>query len=208
MRSAAGEPDPRLARLEALSRAGAFAPVVVLPADHEVLDLSAPLRHPPRSRWTVGRYDEVRGIYDQPLFGGARCVHVGLDLGAPAGTAVHAFADGEVIEAGHCDDDGDYGPVIVTRHLLDEDLPIYALFGHLSAASLARSPVGRTFQRGDVLGWMGEPEENGGWPPHVHLQLSWERPETHDLPGVVTLDERADALRRYPDPRWVAGLSR
>jgi len=82
---------------------------------------------------------------------------------------------------------------------------IYVLLGHLSAASLQRSPVGRRFRRGEVLGWLGDHDENGGWPPHVHVQLSRARPLEPDLPGAVALSDREAALRLYPDPRRVLG---
>ena len=180
-----------------------FHPVVVLPPDAVVLDLTRP-HGQSASRWTIGRYDEDRVIYDQPLFGGVRTVHVGVDLGGPVGTAVHAFADGEVLHAGYNPAPGDYGHVVVTAHELD-GRPLYALHGHLSSASLRVSPVGRQLAAGDVLGWLGDEAENGGWPPHVHFQLSWERPATHDLPGAVARDERVEALQRYPDPRVVLG---
>ncbi len=181
-----------------------FHPVVVLPPGYVVLDLSRAWPEAAPTLWTVGRYDEDRVVYTQPLFGGARTLHVGVDLGGPEGTAIHAFTDGEVIHAGINPAAGDYGPTLVTAHVLDGQ-PIYALLGHLSAASLARSPVGRRFGAGDVLGWLGGREENGGWPPHVHVQLAWERPVTFDLPGVVRPADREDALRRFPDPRRVLG---
>jgi len=41
--------------------------------------------------------------------------------------------------------------------------------------------------------------------PHVHFQLSLYPPETHDMPGVVTPKDRAEALLKYPDPRLVLG---
>lgn len=169
-----------------------------------LLDLS---RHPPDAPdtpWTIGRYDEVRVIYTTPLFDGGRCVHMGVDLGGPAGVAVHAFADGEVTHAGVNPAPGDYGPTLVTAQPW-QGRTLYALYGHLSAASLAQSPVGRRFRAGEVLGWLGAPDVNGGWPPHLHLQLCWERPETFDLPGAVTLADRAAARERYPDPRLVLG---
>lgn len=181
-----------------------YHPVVVLPAGYVVLDLSGRWPADPGTPWTVGRYDEDRGIYTQAIFEGARSLHVGVDLGGPAGVAVHAFADGEVVHVGENPAPGDYGPTLVTAHVV-EGRPIYALFGHLSRPSLARSPVGRRFGAGDVLGWLGEPYENGGWPTHVHVQLAIERPATHDLPGAVRLADREDALRRYPDPRLVLG---
>lgn len=185
-----------------------FHPVLMLPADAEVLDLSGALPST-AGPWTIGRYDEARGIYTQALFaaedGAARrCVHMGVDLGGPAGVAVHSFADAEVILAGDNTADGDYGPTLVTAQLV-QGRALYALYGHLSRASLARSPVGRRVRAGEVLGWLGEQAENGGWPPHVHLQLCWERPLVPDLPGAVTLADRAAARARYPDPRLVLG---
>lgn len=183
-----------------------FHPVVVLPLGTPVLDLTRPYPAP-APRWSIGRYDEDRAVYTHALFtGGAepRSVHVGIDLGGPEGTAVHAFEDGEVVHAGINAAPGDYGPTLVTAHLVD-GAPLYALFGHLSRPSLARSPVGTRFTAGDVLGWLGGPHENGGWPPHVHVQLSRERPWTHDLPGAVARSEREAALRRFPDPRMVLG---
>jgi murein DD-endopeptidase MepM/ murein hydrolase activator NlpD len=177
--------------------------VVVLPAGAVVLDLSG--AYPPEPPlWSIGRYDEVRGIYTQALFAGARTLHVGVDLGGPAGTAVHAFSAGVVRYAGVNPADGDYGPTLVTEHTLD-GRPVWALYGHLSRTSLAWSPVGRRVTAGEVLGWLGAADENGGWPPHVHFQLSWEDPGTHDLPGVVAVADRAAALVRYPDPRRVLG---
>lgn len=178
--------------------------VVAWPDDVEVLDLTAgPMV--PRSPWWIGRYDEDRrGVYTQALFAEARTVHVGVDLGGPVGTPVHAFADGAVVHAGYNPDAGDYGHVLVTAHAI-ADRTLYALWGHLSAASTARARSGASFRAGDVLGWMGDVHDNGGWPPHLHLQLAWERPVTHDLPGVVAPADREDALRRYPDPSRVLG---
>ena len=45
---------------------------------------------------------------------------------------------------------------------------------------------------------MGEEHENGGWPPHVHVQMSLHEPEDGDLPGVVKGEDREDALALYP----------
>jgi murein DD-endopeptidase MepM/ murein hydrolase activator NlpD len=178
-------------------------PVVVLPPNAVVLDLSKPWTGA-SPVWSIGRYGEDRVIYTQALFGGERTVHMGIDLGGPAGVAVHAFDEGEVILAGVNAAPGDYGPTLVTAHVY-AGRPLYALFGHLSADSLARSPVGRRFAAGEVLGWLGEPHENGGWPPHVHLQLAWERPAIPDLPGAVRREERVAAMALYPDPRLVLG---
>lgn len=180
-----------------------FHRVLDLPPDAPVLDLSRGFPDPPPV-WSIGRYDEVRGIYTQPLFGGERCVHMGIDLGGPAGAPVYAFADAEVVLAGDNPAPGDYGPTLIVEAEVD-GAPMYALHGHLSRASLTHSPVGRRLRAGEVLGWLGEPHENGGWTPHLHLQLCRERPERADLPGAVSLADREAARRRYPDPRRVLG---
>lgn len=183
-----------------------FHPVVLMPPWAVVLDLTASgaADPPPPTPWGIGRYDEDRTIYTQPLFGGGRTVHMGVDLGGPVGTAVHAFSAGVVLHSGVNAADGDYGGTVVTEHVIDGAL-LWALHGHLSHASVAASPRGRRLSRGEVLGWLGDPSENGGWPPHVHFQLSRERPTTHDMPGAVSLEERAAARRRHPDPRTVLG---
>jgi hypothetical protein len=53
---------------------------------------------------------------------------------------------------------------------------------------------------------MGHENENGGWPPHVHIQLSLTEPEKADLPGVVTPENRNKALLNFPDPRNILGM--
>ncbi|HET6528601.1 MAG TPA: hypothetical protein VFG39_07595, partial [Balneolaceae bacterium] len=52
---------------------------------------------------------------------------------------------------------------------------------------------------------IGTEEVNGGWAPHLHFQLSVDDPGKADLPGVVSDDEREQALELYPDPRLVLG---
>ncbi len=182
-------------------------PVILARGPVEVLDLTGPpdARPPPASDWTIGRYDEDRrGMYTQPLFAAARTVHMGIDLGGPVGTPVHAWAAGEVVCVGYNPRDGDYGHVLVLEHDVVGH-PRFCLYGHLSSSVLGHARPGRRFATGDVIAWLGAPHENGGWPPHAHVQLSWERPLTHDLPGAVAPRDRAEALRLYPDPRRVLG---
>jgi hypothetical protein len=40
---------------------------------------------------------------------------------------------------------------------------------------------------------------------HLHFQLAVHPPKTHDMPGVVTLKGRDEALLEYLDPRYVLG---
>lgn len=187
---------------------GRFHPVVVLPPSYEVYDFTAGY-DPERARasaWGVGRYDERRvGMYTDPLFAqDARDLHVGVDIAAPVGVAVHAFSEGWVHRFGYNPAKGDYGWTLITAHGL-EGATLYALHGHLAARSCEGRAEGQRVAKGEVIAWIGDRHENGGWNPHLHFQLSWERPETHDLPGVVRAADRARALRVYPDPRCVLG---
>lgn len=152
-------------------------------------------------------------MYTTALFGvsdphskgeGERDIHVGLDIGGAAGMPVHCFADGTVHSLGYNPEPGDYGYVIVTQHEL-AGRRVWALHGHLSAESIKGKECGQRVVGGDWLCSTGAEAENGGWPPHIHFQLSFQEPETHDMPGVISISQRPDALARYPDPRGVLG---
>jgi murein DD-endopeptidase MepM/ murein hydrolase activator NlpD len=94
--------------------------------------------------------------------------------------------------------------VIITKHIVG-DTPIWALYGHLNSESISNKKIGQKVSRGEIICWMGDKEENGGWEPHLHFQLSIIEPKTHDMPGVVDPKDRAQALVNYPDPRLVLG---
>ncbi len=184
-----------------------FHPVIALPEGYEVWDFTQGYdpKRAMRTGYGVGRYDEKRrGMYTTALFGGVRDIHMGIDLGAPVGEAVHAFWEGEVHRFAYNGAAGDYGYTLVTRHMLG-DTTLYALHGHLAARSVEGRFEGQRIARGEVIAWVGDRHENGGWNPHLHFQLSLVRPEVADLPGAVSDDDREEALRRYPDPRLVLG---
>ena len=194
----------------------AFAQVVNLPESYWVFNFTrGPTEWDCPYAYQIGRYDEVRpGMYTTPLFGGERDLHVGIDIGAPAGTDVHSFADGVIHSFGINDEAGSYGPTIVVEHQLSWPptsnnehavRPVWALYGHLSTESLDDLEVGQSVQKGSLLATMGTKAENGGWEPHVHFQLSLIEPKEPDLPGVVHRCEREQALQDYPDPRLVLG---
>jgi murein DD-endopeptidase MepM/ murein hydrolase activator NlpD len=193
-----------------------FASVLELPPGAPVFDLSRGFAPPEveTARYGIGKYDEHRpGLYTSKLFiKDDRTVHMGIDLFAPVGTPVHAFADGEIHLVGYNSEPLDYGCTVVTRHRLgreeagnDEGFTLYALHGHLNRASLEGKREGQPIRRGEIIAWVGPKEENGGWLPHLHFQLSFARPDRPDMPGVVTLRDRALARLKYPDPRLVLG---
>ena len=182
-----------------------YHPVVHLPMDYTVLDLTDGSWESPETEFSIGKYDEVRpNLYNTELFGGERNVHMGIDIGGPVGTPCMGFMDGEISHFGYNPAAGDYGNVVITKHDIGGG-PVWALYGHLDAASIVDKRVGQIVESGDVIAWFGAFEENGGWEPHLHFQLSLVEPETHDMPGVVAPGEREYSLEIYPDPRNVLG---
>ena len=179
--------------------------VVHLPEEYTILNLSGGTWTPPETEYSVGKYDEVRpNLYNTNLFGGTRNIHMGIDIGGPVGTPCMAFADGEVSHFGYNPEPGDYGNVVITRHDIG-GTSVWALYGHMDAASIEGKTVGQKVSAGEEIAWFGARHENGGWEPHLHFQLSLVEPGTHDLPGVVAPEDREQALLDYPDPRLVLG---
>ena len=199
-------------------------------------------KRPWKDRWGIGKYDENRdgGMYNSDLFddldntidgyGGRRTVHLGIDLGGPVGTPVHAFCDGIVHSVGYNPERGDYGYVVVVEHRWGDNKTCWALYGHLDESALTVNPKSNThwlkqlvaivrkkpkkllkpgdsIQKGQVIGRMGDFDENGGWiHSHLHFQLSTKPPDQpHDMPGASSVQDRIEALRQYPDPRYVLG---
>ena len=158
------------------------------------------------SSYSIGKYNEKRpNMYEGDLFEKTnRFIHMGIDIGAPAGTPVKSFYDGEIFLFKYNDQKLDYGYTIITKHQF-KGQNIYALYGHLSNSSLKNKKIGQKIYSGEVLAYLGSEEENGGWPPHVHFQLSLIEPKECDLPGVVSEQNHDIALKIFPDPRMVLG---
>ena len=185
-----------------------YHPVIFLPEDYEIYDFTRGY-DPDRDRtseYGIGKYAEFRpGMYQGDLFEqDQRCIHMGIDIAAPIHTPVYAFDDGEFFCLGINEQPFDYGPTIITRHLVD-DRVIYALHGHLSTQSLRTKAVGQKIKKGEQIATLGTKKENGGWNPHLHFQLSYIQPTTHDLPGVVSKNKLEWAKKVFPDPQIVLG---
>ena len=180
-------------------------PTVDLPEMYEVRDFTGGDNSESEYEFDIGRYNEIRpGMYDTDLFADNRCIHVGLDIGGPVGTPVKSVADGVVAFSGYNAADGDYGHTVIIHHEV-QGHNLWILYGHLDAASTENCVPGKQVKGGETIAWFGAEHENGGWPPHLHFQLSYREPITHDLPGVVTPIELEKALIDFPDPRLVLG---
>lgn len=185
-----------------------FYPVIELPAHYSVFDFShgpIPEKMIEESVFGIGKYNEKRpDIYTSSLFSAKRNIHMGIDIFAPVNTPIHAFSDGEIFLFGYNGGDLDYGYTLVTQHSVD-GAALYSLYGHLSEMSLKGKKEKQKIVRGEVIAWIGDRRENGGWFPHLHFQLSYEKPDKPDMPGVVAEDDLPGALVKYPDPRLVLG---
>lgn len=188
-----------------------FHPVIFLPTQYRILDLteSAEPVDTLKSEYSIGRYLEPRkALYQDEIFqnssGGPRNIHLGIDIGAPAGTPVHAVADGRIFCAHINSAPGDYGGTLITEHQI-EDLRFWILHGHLSHGSVSTHRAFDPIRKGELIAKLGERSENGGWNPHLHFQISLEEPVVCDMPGTTNESGLAKSLKIYPDPRWILG---
>lgn len=148
----------------------------------------------------IGGYGEDRGVYAaSSLFadrGEPRRIHLGLDIWTDAGTPVRAPLDAEVHSLAINDHLGDYGGTIILAHD-----GFFTLHGHLAHRSLAALRPGQAIAGGEVFAWLGTPQQNGGWPPHLHFQRIEDLlGHAGDFPGVAPASERERWLALCPDP--------
>ncbi|MDE2981934.1 MAG: aminotransferase class III-fold pyridoxal phosphate-dependent enzyme [Gemmatimonadota bacterium] len=171
----------------------------------------------------VGRYGEARILYDDPAFAvrgdhgpESRTIHLGLDLFAPPGTAVRAPLAGTVASVADNARPRDYGPTVILRHETADGLGFHTLYGHLDQTTLEHLTPGANVQAGEVIGWLGDAAVNGGWPPHLHVQIialdplydeGAATPAPGDFPGVARQRLRSVWESILPDPTSLAGLA-
>ncbi len=173
----------------------------------------------------LGRYDEDRSCYAGDQFTTdapePRSVHTGIDLFVEVDTPVRAMLPGTVETVVDNASPYDYGPTVILRHHTGAGTPFWVLYGHLSRATLSTVQPGQTVAAGEVIGFVGDHTVNGGWAPHVHLQvmtdLLLERWGEHDAvpdgnfegagePSRMTvwrsLVPNADLLLRFTPETW------
>ncbi len=155
-------------------------------------------------RYGIGGYMEHRTIYafsshfntdDEP-----RRLHLGVDIWSDAGTPVYAPLDGIVHSYQDNNTIGDYGPTIILQHDLD-GLTLYSLYGHLSRKSLEGLSKGMPVSKNRQIATLGNADENGHWPPHLHFQLMFDMEgKQGDYPGVAKFSEKEIWQKNIPDP--------
>lgn len=165
----------------------------------------------------MARYDEVRAIYTTDLFrfdGNEgpewRTVHLGIDVNLPVGAPVYAPLDGVVHSLRDNTTPGDYGPTVVLEHRVDGGaLVFWSLYGHLDREALGGLSPGDVVRGGGLVGHIGDRSVNGGWWPHVHIQLICDTlGRSGDFTGVARPIDRDVWLSVSPDPSTFIGAPR
>jgi len=186
-------------------------------ADYEDHDLQSfkidQLQKKRPNHFLAGGYCEARSFYASDAFsieGNSgkeyRTMHLGLDIWLPAETAIHAPLHGKIVGLHNNDFKRDYGPTIILAH--EYTLPsgksaiFYTLYGHLSQPTLGLHKLGDTIQSGQLLAWVGEQHENGGWSPHLHFQIIHDLfGKKNDFPGACTPNQLPLMKGICPDPK-------
>lgn len=162
----------------------------------EVLDMTTATEMPSPAGPAIGRYNEARVFYSEPMFEG-RTIHLGVDLFASPGTPVFAPFDGVVYAVANNTKRRDYGPVMIVKHET-----FFTLYGHLADIRLA---LGTRVKAGDEIARIGDRAGNGDWPPHLHYQIIRDLLDMGcDFPGVANPDMREVFTALSPDPApWI-----
>ncbi len=162
----------------------------------------------------VGRYAEPRLLYASPLFGASsnptderRTIHLGMDLFVEPGTALRAPLDGVVHTLANNTAPLDYGPLVILNHAASDGQEFFTLYGHLTKDTLATLQTGQRVAAGEAFACVGDTQENGGWPPHLHFQIIADLLERGaDYPGVAAASEQAIWASLSPDPNLLLGI--
>ncbi len=154
--------------------------------------------------FAIGLYREDRTIYRAPQFdlgdGRRRSLHMALDVWLAAGTPVFAALDGVAAVVTNNPAPLDFGGLVLLEHETDEGVPFWTLYGHLDPESLDLS-VGDEVIAGTQIARLGAVGVNGGWPPHLHLQLVTSLCDLGaDVPGVAPARRGEPLGEHQPGP--------
>ncbi len=147
--------------------------------------------------YAYGGYGEIRPFYTTDNYEAEndqgyqwRTQHLGLDIWSSlkdksnSKRKIFSPYQGKVICSHNNDERCDYGYTLILQHHTDE-MPFYTLYGHLSKESMELSPIGKWVEAGDHIAYLGDKNENGAWPPHLHFQVLLDLlGNTTNYPGV------------------------
>jgi murein DD-endopeptidase MepM/ murein hydrolase activator NlpD len=135
-----------------------------------------------------------RGSYLQP----AGAIHLGIDFTVPEGTEVHLPTD-MILHSATTDPDqnGGWGGKAVFK------LPdgLFVIFGHLELNGILVTSQRQQYMAGDRIGTIASANWNGGWDPHLHVQIVGPGRNPELVDGYSHLYE---TIRQdFPDPSIV-----
>ncbi|MEM7292248.1 MAG: aminotransferase class III-fold pyridoxal phosphate-dependent enzyme [Pseudomonadota bacterium] len=158
--------------------------------------------------YAIGLYAEDRTCYkgEQFVVSGsarARTVHLGIDIFIAAGTPLYTPLPGVIHSVQFNPDPYDYGGTVIVEHDAG-GVPFYSLHGHLSRGTVDLHNVGDPLSAGDLVGYIGQPNENGGWAPHVHFQIMTTLLGLHgNFDGAAEIDRMDIWQQICPDPNLI-----
>ncbi len=162
----------------------------------------------------IGPWGEARTVYSGDMFVSKliedtrRTRHLGLDLFMAAGTRLYTPLAATVKSVEIEEDPLGYGCLIALEHQPEGCPPFVTLWGHLAHEAMTRLKPGDRLEAGALVAEMGAPEENGGWAPHLHLQISTDTSlSATEILGVGEeryLDVWAEL---FPDASTLAGIA-
>lgn len=156
--------------------------------------------------WLENRSALWQGSY---LDDDERYIHLGIDFNVPAGTAVALPRSGTIIriDNDHPEPYGWGNRIIVNDHATD----CVWVFAHL--ANPERFRVGDSLDSGAMFARVGDPSVNGGWFPHLHVQIvsrdhyqSLRENDLRDLDGYGKSKNIEFLRTNFPDPMLYTGM--
>ena len=166
------------------------------------------------AEYAIGLYGEDRSIYKGDQFKTAaspewRSQHLGIDIFIAAGSRLHAPLPGKVLSVVDNDAPYDYGPTVILEHQAGPGGPLFwTLYGHLARETLTTIAAGQQVQAGQLIGFIGGHQVNGGWSPHLHFQIMTDRlGQTGEFPGVGQPSLWGVWSKIVPDPNLILRLA-
>ncbi|MBL4871040.1 MAG: aminotransferase class III-fold pyridoxal phosphate-dependent enzyme [Robiginitomaculum sp.] len=163
---------------------------------------------------SLGYYGEPRLVYTDAAFfqsdwkaGNRRTIHLGIDVFIQAGTDVCAPLQAKVISVETRAGNLDYGGVVILQHETPEGHTFFTLYGHLDPASFQHLNIGGQLKFGQKIANIGTSNQNGGWSPHLHLQMALTLGGIEqDWPGAADPDDFYLWREIFPNPAALLNL--
>lgn len=119
-------------------------------------------------------------------------LHAGVDYGAPEGTPILCFGDGQVVDG--APDDPRLGGWVAIEHWFDGSR-VVSVYAHMWPADV-KVATGQVVRAGEVVGLVGSSGRANG--PHLHFEL-------HVGPGATPVDPEIWVDRHAP---WASAVWR